>query len=81
MYVSFQRHRVVKEKEQQAASKRAQAGLPPLKRRANPVISTMKWFLLAVVLSGALSRSATGTWLWGYQGKYSSLANVSRPTN
>lgn len=75
--VHQQRHRVVKEKEQQQASKRAQQGLPPLKRRPSPVFGALKWLVLVVVLSGALSRTATGTWLWGYEGKYSNLAKVS----
>lgn len=41
--------------------------------------SVIKWILLALVTSGLMSRSVTGTFGWGYEGKWSRWSNVSRP--
>jgi hypothetical protein len=37
----------------------------------------MKWVLLALLTSAMMSRSVTGTWGWGYEGKWSHWSNVS----
>ncbi|GAA6048255.1 hypothetical protein JCM3770_006506 [Rhodotorula araucariae] len=43
---------------------------PPL------VAALLRWSLLALVTSAALSRALTESWLWGYSGKYSNLRNI-----
>lgn len=39
-----------------------------------------KWVLLALITSSMMSRSVTGTWGWGYEGKWSQWSNVSLVT-
>ncbi|ORY92644.1 cytochrome b5-like heme/steroid binding domain-containing protein [Leucosporidium creatinivorum] len=77
-FLVHQRYLARQAKEKEEAQRRKEAGLPPLPPKGAPLLWTvLKWTVLALVTSSFLSRSATGTWNWGYEGKYDSLAKVS----
>jgi hypothetical protein len=77
-FLVHQRYLARQTKEKEEAARRKAAGLPPLPPKGAPLLwIALKWTVLALVTSSFLSRSATGTWNWGYEGKYDSLAKVS----
>lgn len=49
---------------------------PPPTSRPSVVANVLKWTLLALVTSAALSRALTETWLWGYEGRWSNERKV-----
>lgn len=77
-FLVHQRYLAQQAKVQEEAQRRKDAGLPPLVEPPSLAWNVLKWTVLALATSILLSRSATGTWNWGYEGKYSSLSNVSR---
>lgn len=76
-FLVHQRYLARQAKDKQEAQRRKDAGLPPLPKEVPFLWSVLKWTVLALVTSSFLSRSATGTWNWGYEGKYDSLTKVS----
>ncbi|TNY22670.1 heme/steroid binding domain protein, partial [Rhodotorula diobovata] len=49
---------------------------PPPTSRPSVVANVLKWTLLALVTSAALSRALTETWLWGYEGRWSNERKI-----
>ncbi|BGP39946.1 hypothetical protein JCM10450v2_003926 [Rhodotorula kratochvilovae] len=58
----------------QTSAKRPSARPPP--PRPSILLTVVRWTLLALVTSAAMSRAMTETWLWGYEGKWSNPAKI-----
>jgi hypothetical protein len=76
-FLVHQRYLKQQQAKKDATQARKDQGLPELASEPSFLATALKWTLIAVVTSGLLSRSVTGTWNWGYEGRYNDVRNVS----